>query len=634
VLFVLLFAWYLWAVIDLRLEFQARDRLFLWNVRYFTDFLGQPGALLEWTHHLLVQLSCDGWPGAIAIAATAWLLLVSTIGLMSAVGRGTIGGTWVIPGILVVSLYGDYLFPTSAVVGLTLAVAAANLWCRLPLLRPGLRLALFVAASAVLYYVAGEACYCFAACCAIDEGLAKRRRLWGVLFLLAAAAVKFGLDAALARFNPASHNFHVFSLDRQQPVPLDWRETALYLYFPLCALFVVFRQTVLSLLEAPWRRLRKGREEAHPPEHGQSGSRNLEGSRGAARAAALRSIRWIAGTAVVLLLAAIVGFFSLDRVRKLVREIDYCGEHRLWNEVLAKVEALPLDNYSKSINHDINRALYHKGRLPYQMLCCPQISVAFLTAGGSVPDPVRLSKAFGLLLELGRVNEAERMAFEMFELQPTGATLRSLALIKLIKGQPAAARLLLNVLRDDLVWGRWAEEYLRRLAEDPTFAGDQEIQRIRELMPVNDDLHLTNILDSQGVVVSPDAMLLSLLKRNRTNRMAFEYLMAIRLLNGNLQGVVDLFPFLDDFSYPATPPIYEQAALVYLSDHPDERAAVGSEILCRGRRISAQTVQKFRRLQAILKPFGGPNAQAEQAVARELDGTYFYYFYYTARKRP
>ena len=173
VLFVVLFAWYLCAVVDLRLVFLARDMLFLWNVRYFTDFLGQPGSLLEWTDKLLVQLCYHGWPAAIAIAAAAWLLLVSTIGLMNALGRAQIGGTWVIPGILLVSLYSGYLFPTSVIVGLALAVTAANAWCRMPACRPWLRLLLFVAVSAVLYYVAGEAYYCFAACCAIHESLAN-----------------------------------------------------------------------------------------------------------------------------------------------------------------------------------------------------------------------------------------------------------------------------------------------------------------------------------------------------------------------------------------------------------------------------------------------------------------------------
>ena len=126
ILFVAFLAWYLYAVVDLRLVFQVRDVLFLWNLRYFTDFVGQPGSLLEWTDNLLVQACYQGWPAAIAIAGTAWLLLISTIRFMNGSGRAGIGGTWVIPGILLVVLYGGYRFPTSVIVGLALAMTAAN----------------------------------------------------------------------------------------------------------------------------------------------------------------------------------------------------------------------------------------------------------------------------------------------------------------------------------------------------------------------------------------------------------------------------------------------------------------------------------------------------------------------------
>jgi hypothetical protein len=638
VLYVALFAWYLWAVVDLRLVFHARDALFLWNVRYFTDFLGQPGALLEWANHLLVQLCYNGWPGAIATAATVWLLLISTVGLMNALGRFRSGGTWVIPGVLLVSLYGSYHFPTSAVVGLTVAVTAANVWCRMPTWRPGLRLLLFVAVSIILYYVVGPAYYCFAACCAIDEALVKRRRLWGVSFLLAAAAVKFGLDAVLSQFNLASHNFHVYSLDRRQPPPFDWRVLACYLYFPLCALFVVFRLRILSLAAAPWRRLRRGREELQPRASAESGGGDLggDGGRGrrTTRTAALRGIRWTAGTVVALLLAAAAGFCSFNRVDKLILGIDYCAERERWGELLTNAQALPPNAQSRTVNHDINRALYHEGLLPYKLLCCSQAHPAAMTVAGGVADPVWLGKAFGLLLELGRINEAERMAFELIEVRPTGATLKNLALIKLAKRQAAAARPMLNVLRDDLIWGRWAEDRLRCLEQDPELLGDEAIQRIRGLMLVKDDLHLTVTPDSGQIVVNPDAMLLGLLKRNRENRMAFEYLMTIRLLNDNVQGVVELFPFLDDFCYSRTPPIYEEAALLYLDSHRDEGTPVGAEIFLRGRRISAASVSKFERLQAIAKTFGGCNEKARPTIARDLGDTYFYYFFYTSRKSP
>lgn len=150
VLFAVLFAWFLYAAVDLRLVFLDRDVLFLWNLRYLTDFVGQPGSLLQWSDNLLVQMCYFGWPAAIAIAAVTWLLLVSTVGLMNALGHAKMRGGWLIPAILVATLFGGYEFPTPTIVGLAVAVTAANGWVRMP--APGL------AASGSL-------------CCGLDPGV-------------------------------------------------------------------------------------------------------------------------------------------------------------------------------------------------------------------------------------------------------------------------------------------------------------------------------------------------------------------------------------------------------------------------------------------------------------------------------
>ena len=448
VLFVVFFAWYLWAVVDTRLVFQARDMLFLWNIHYFTDFLDQPGSLLEWTHNLLVQLCYWGWPGAIAVAAAAWLLFVSTIGLMHTLGGARIGGTWVVPGVLLVMLFSGYLFPTSAIVGLALAMTAANLWCRLPLRGTWLRVALFMAVSAVVYYVVGvgvavvlpprgdsatvapsdvtrllpAAYWCFAACCIIHEALTRRRWFSGALFLLAAVGVKYGLDAVLARFNLASHNYHVLSQARRQLNPLDWRETALYVYFPACALFAALRQPALALSRVVWRRISRREGKALPSQSGRETGENRGQSVGAGGLPTWtgRAIRWTATTVLVLLLAATAAYYSFDGPDKLLREIDYCSEHQRWDEVLAKAEKLPPEAYSLYVANDVNLALYHTGRLPYHMFSYPQRYrvPALLTAEQVGGEMLTLRKPLGLLLELGRVNEAERVALEMLETMP------------------------------------------------------------------------------------------------------------------------------------------------------------------------------------------------------------------------
>jgi hypothetical protein len=343
---------------------------------------------------------------------------------------------------------------------------------------------------------------------------------------------------------------------------------------------------------------------------------------------------------LVLLLAAQAGSYALDRERKASLEIDYCVEHHLWNDVLVKARNLPLKAYSQYVNHDVYRALYHTGRLPDQMFAYPQRYWPLLTINQLFNDLVA-SKDYGLirkpcdlLLELGRVNEAEHLAIELQEMQPSGAALKRLALVEMIRGQSAAAKVYLNVLRDDLLWGRWAEGYLKLLARDPDLAGDDEIQRTRGLMIAIDDLPLSNtLLPSGGHRVDSTTYLLKLLEQNSRNRMAFEYLMAICLGSGNLSVAIDSLSLVDNFSYPAVPPLYEQAALIYGIQHPKELKTTSSGISFRGRRISKPTMDKFRRFQAIVKPCGGPNEKAKAAVARELGDSYFYQYFFVLRKQ-
>ena len=618
ILFVAFFACYLCAVVDMRLIFQARDELFLWNFRFFTDFVGQPGSLLLWMDSLLVQLCYHGWPGAIALAAVAWLLLVSTIGFMNASGRAVVGGTWVVPGILLMALCSHYDYRMSVIIGLALAMSVANGWVRIPVRWPWLRLALFVTISTALYYVAGWAYYCFAACCVVHEALAEKRRLSWILLLLAGAGVKFGLDAVLAHLELASRNFQVPSLDEYKKVPQIWLVALFYCYFPACAVFVAYRQAAGNAVKKFRQRLQKSEKAVHPER----------------AAGTLGRLRWTVGTVLVLLLAATTGFFALDWTFKAFLEIDYCSEHRQWNDVLVKARNLPIQLYSPVVNHHVNLALYHTRRLPYQMFSYPQGAEWVLFDKGQLPRlSIMIRIPCDLLLELGRVNEAEHMALEMLEARPTGGALQRLALLKMIKGQPDAARLFLNVLQDDLVWGRWAKGYLQRLATDPDLADDEDIQRSRRLMIKEDDLYLIVKMAPDGtLVINFRNMLLSLLKQNSTNRMAFEYLMSACLVTGDLQVAVESFSFLDNISYPAVPTLYEEAALIYGLNHPGEIKETSSGVFFHGRKISELTLNNYHRFQAIVKRYPGPTEEARAAIMRELGGTYFEYFFNTLRR--
>jgi hypothetical protein len=347
-------------------------------------------------------------------------------------------------------------------------------------------------------------------------------------------------------------------------------------------------------------------------------------------------IRGIGSLVIALSLAGAVGYVSFDRQERLLREVDYCAEHRQWNDVLTKANSLRLTAYTKCTIHDVNLALYCLGLLPNKLISFPEKAQV---PGLFVPEqvrrePAKFRKPVDLLFDLGRINEAERAVLEMIEMWPTGRALKCLATTKMIKDQPPAARLVLNVLRDDLIWRDWAEEHLQRLAEDPHLAADSEMQHMRSLMVLEDDLPLTNTFHSTGVTINPKALLLSLLKRNGSNRMAFEYLMAIHLSNRDVDEAVGWLPYLDGLSYAEIPRHYEQALLVHLSRHPEQATAEGADLVYRGRKISPAALASFRRFREIVASHGGLNEKARAEAARELGDTYFYYYYCTPQAKP
>jgi hypothetical protein len=618
-LMAMAFGWFLYSLVDLRLVFVARDSLFLWNHRFFTDFLGQPGWLLRWFDVLWVQLCFHGWPGAVAMGVMALLLLGFASACMNLVGQGKVGGTWVLPGGFLFYLYSAYLIPSFAILGAMLAMAGAWGWCWLRL-RRGCVVGVggFVLISSVLYYVGGPAVYCFWGCCVADVLVRQSSWRMALALVIAGGVVKLGVDALLDSISPGTGFFHPPSVDVSL---LNWKMAVLFAYFPVCAVCVGMRSRVAALRHrlmktsqpSPQLNMRKG---ASAKAREELGAAPLQRS----------PFRWGLGTVVIVAMGLGVGVGSMDRNIKSLVEIDYCADHQLWEELLVKARDLRV--YSQFANHDVNLALYHTGRMPSGLFGYPQAYTMLFdqeqVRGGSVS---LLRKPCSLLLELGRVNEAEHLAYEMLELCPNGRTLKCLASIKIIKNEPDAARLFLNVLRDDLILGGWAREYLGRLDADPGFSTDAEVRQVRQLMLKKDDLdQVCRISYESGPKVNYYAMLVDLLKTNPRNRMAFEYLMSMYLLDGNVQGVVELLPLVEGFSYAMPPCSYEEAALIYAVSHPGDLTVNASGVFFRNRKMSDATADKFMRLRAIMNQAGGSIERAAPVIARELPGTYFSYF--------
>jgi len=532
---------------------------------------------------------------------------------------------WVVPAILLVVLHSQYTFSLSATAGLALALAGSNIYVRVTGRSSWAQLTIFITASILIYYVAGEAYYVFAACCLVYELFAVRRLAQGLSLLLVALAVKFGLDSALSYINLNYLHFdapETSYLMRRQPS--DARIlVVLYVYFPACALFMSVKPVAVVLWQRLWRRGGEPEAPESPLDRRDSTARE-----NGAWAAGMQSIRrWVVTPILLVVIAGVGVMFSPARILKKLVEIDYCSNNCMWDTVLQEARGVPPQFYSDHVGQNVYLALYHTGRLPYEMFFYPPSRlITHRYFGGS--GRLLSRTAHDVHIQLGRVNEAETIAHNALEEHMSAEFLMRIALTKMVKGQIDAARLYLNVLRDDLRYGRWAEGCLQRLRQDPDLSNEATVVEVRSLMIATEDAHL--VYDqARGGFISAERQLLSLLEQNPGNRMAFEYLMAIHLINRDLDAFAAQLPRLKGFSYPGTPLLYEEAAMLYAATHPERLVTSDTGVAVCGCAISEQTVQRYRHLESVGKLYRELNTQmAMNTVIRELGNTYFTYYFF------
>ena len=223
---------------------------------------------------------------------------------------------------------------------------------------------------------------------------------------------------------------------------------------------------------------------------------------------------------LALIAAAVAGSCAVDRELKAALEIDYCAEHQLWTDVISKTGNLPPRLYSPCVNHDLNPSIVPYGPLavrscsPIRKYTCP------CSRTRSVPRAALMRKPLDLLLELGRVNEAEHVALEMLEEVAMRRNTQAAGTGQADQGPNGSReRGPATYCGMIVVWGRWADEYLHRVAADPTLAHDDEIQRTRQLMIVEDDPPMAGKPASSGDAALPCSWK-SCWQRNSGNRMA------------------------------------------------------------------------------------------------------------------
>ena len=598
--FFILFYLYLWLEVDLRLIHHGAGivtdfPVFYRGWSFFADFLVYPGGLVEYLAAFLAQFLYYSWAGAIVVTAVAWLICVCTSFFFRAVNAPTLRWARFVPPILLLILYTQYTFHFVTTVALLAALGFVCLYLKvIPKAKSG-AFVVFLVLSVVLYYLAGGVYLFFAVLCALYELFFARRWQLGLTYLLSALVIPYvggvlifdvSIIDAFGKLLPCSWETATYE-DRRRMSAMVY---ILYLVLPLAALG-------LGL----WRTLMKAKvKKAHSKVMGPPAKILLWYAGSPQR-------RWITDSMILFAIAAIAVLVFHNNKLKSLFAVDYYTCRQMWPQVLATARRHP-DGYFSA--HPVNQALYHIGRLGYDMFCYSQQPQS---------PPPGLEHIFphwqraGTLIELGLMSMVEHdltESLEIFGERPL--ILKRLALVNLVKGDIGAARIYLGALSKTLFHTDWANNCLEKLEADPNLSTDNQVLRLRSL---------TAVKDYGALFFESEDILSRLLEKNSQNRMAFEYLMALYLLTRQLDKFVQNLGRLSDFDYSQIPRHYEEAILIY-------EGLTGRKVDFKGRRLDPKSLQRFKNFENLFNYYGRNESTAFDDLAKYYGDSYFFYYLY------
>lgn len=569
----------LWA--EPRVQYFGRPAAFRFDERFFQAFLIRPGGLVEYVASGLHQCYQYTWLGAAVTTGIAGLFAFGTWLLLARIGRGPVRSLCLWPTLGLLLIERQYSFArlevTLALLG-AVWLAAGYVW--LPMKNVWQRWLAFVLLAAPAYALLAGASLAFAFYCGLLEIVAWRRYLLALALWVVAAVLPYGgawffsvqlWDAYLLLLP--------FGLGEFSP----YIAAAIYAGIPLAVLARAAQSLVQPELMEPRSKRPRG-----------WGWRPL-----------------VEPALLILIIGAVVRVSWNGNTQRLAR-INCLSHDRLWSSVLEQAHFLSAYNPS-AISH-INRALCQTGRLSYEMFRYPQKEEYdfWITPHNSFAIS-QCMVASDLLFEIGQVNRAERMAGEALELNGyLPDVLKRLADVNVLRGDLQAAGIFLNILAKTPFYGNWAAQRKREIEVDPKLSGDATLQQVRSLA----------LTEDHPFGMATDQVLIQCLRQNRSNRMAFEYLMAHYLLTRELDSFVRYLPGAKSMSYQEIPTHYEEALLIA---QKLKGAPIGIPNI-NGKTPLPETIQRFERFNDQMRMWGKDLDRAKVGMLSEFGDTYWYYY--------
>ncbi|HDQ44635.1 MAG TPA: hypothetical protein ENN17_03935 [bacterium] len=558
------------------LIYQGQEPVFFFEARFFRAFLDTPGGVVAWASALLMQFLRFPLPGAAVLCGLLLLVgLLTRLWLEFLTRRAIPAIVYLLPVIVLFGLHHHYAYPVHTALALVICLAALNGVLRIGSKRNGLSGLLILFSVPVLFFITGGAALGFALLAALSLWTVRASgsdRLSGTLALGVAGLLPF-LSSHLWMIT--GREALTANLWADLPGRSSLLQAVLLFIFPLLALIPLLLRPV-SVLTSRTRPV----------------------------------LRRILGLGLPLLIAAGVVLIARDgQTRTLFRLIRDARMER-WESLLETARRNPSDHLLA--HHLTNRALFHTGLLLDSLFAYPQpwgVDGLLLNPYFNYAAPVH---GCDFCLEIGLVNEAEHWAHEALTLDgETPWVLKQLTRINLVKGRPVFAEKCLRRLEKAPFQKTWIRDMRTQTGAVGSPGRETFVNRIRERMPASDF-----ILDRNRFSRNLDA----LVRLNPSNRMAFEYWMALQLLTRNLDAFTERLDHARALGYAVLPGHWEEALLLCLL------RSRGRMPDLRGYRVHAETVRRMETFQQTLADAGPDMARARERLSGTHGKTYWFYY--------
>ena len=609
--------------------------LFLKTFGFFHDIALLPGGLTTYADRFLFQLNALPWVGTLSTVSIAFLTGVFANRIYSALARTRSSFFIVVPLFFVLCTLNQFrIIPLSKLLS---ALLLADVFIHLPGKKALLRVLVFFLTSCFFILTIHDLYWLFAALCMIFEILRREDRWVGALYAVLALAI-LSVDHRylyLLHTKVESPGTALAgALHRSTTI-----EVAVLAGLLLLALAVAYRKrspSALALLPVlvigyvdlqTWLPSSKG---LFCLLLGAPLLSTLLASRRASK-----PTRWPVWTrAIAITSLSLVGLlviaFSFDQYWSSVFRLNFYSATQQWSAVLQEVQEPSLADASPIlVSPFILEALHHTGSLPDDIFKYRQLYPPYVA--NVTPETLREDLEHGKYIidlqqnarvsfELGLINYAELTAYDLLEYR--GDLLSSyqlIALVYLLKGNYAASRPFIAIIKQNLLSSAWADRYLAYADDPQQIATDSYLAAIKSRLLLADD-------PVDSLLQRPPFFEVAhrLVAHNPDNVMAREYLLSAYLLNGQVTQIYQTFFQTDGapaaLATAAIPRPCQEAALVYLAATGQEASSAIT------RRIDQTTMGDFMEYSEILRR----RAAGYPVSAREYPGkfasTYVHYY--------